>query len=183
MMPKTGSTVCWRSRYSARPSSVELGGHDFEPFGLGFLHRHLGLGRAEVVAPPTARRPGRHQSLNVALGKRRDLVAVGIAVVRQHRRGPAENGRDRRDVRHQLIAVAGAVGDPGAHDQLRAPGIHHGLSVIGLAVLVLLALARSRLSGSLRLLCSSARGVSSGGFGCLPLARPVRVSRAATLAS
>ena len=121
--------------------AVELGGHDFEPFGLGFLHRHLGLGRAEVVAPPTARRPGRHQSLNVALGKRRDLVAVGIAVVRQHRRGPAENGRDRRDVRHQLIAVAGAVGDPGAHDQLRAPGIHHGLSVIGLAVLVLLALA------------------------------------------
>ena len=93
------------------------------------------------VAPPTARRPGRHQSLNVALGKRRDLVAVGIAVVRQHRRGPAENDRDRRDVRHQLIAVAGAVGDPGAHDQLRAPGIHHGLSVIGLAVLVLLALA------------------------------------------
>ena len=136
----TGSTICWRS-LQRTVLAVELGGHDFEPFGLGFLHRHLGLGRAEVVAPPTARRPGRHQSLNVALGKRRDLVAVGIAVVRQHRRGPAENGRDRRDVRHQLIAVAGAVGDPGAHDQLRAPGIHHGLSVIGLAVLVLLALA------------------------------------------
>ena len=33
---------------------------------------------------------------------------------------------------------------------------------------------------AVQLLCSSARGVSSGGFGCLPLARPVRVSRAAT---
>ena len=93
------------------------------------------------MAPSAALGGCRHQGFDTTLGKRRDLVAVGIAVVRQHRRGPAENGRDRRDVRHQLIAVAGAVGDPGAHDQLRAPGIHHGLSVIGLAVLVLLALA------------------------------------------
>ena len=38
-----------------------------------------------------------------------------------------------------------------------------------------------RLGGFHELLCSSARGVSSGGFGCLPLARPVRVSRAAQL--
>ena len=38
-------------------------------FGLGFLHRHLGLGRAEVVAPPTARRPGRPLSLSASAAR------------------------------------------------------------------------------------------------------------------
>ena len=76
MMPKTGSTVSLpqpvqRTAFLA----VSLAAMTLSHSAFGFLHRHLGLGRAEVVAPPTARRPGRHQSLNVALGERRDLVA------------------------------------------------------------------------------------------------------------
>ena len=62
--------------------------------------------------------------------------------------------------------------------------MHHGLTIIGLAVFVIRLLRISRLSGSLRLLCTSGRGLSSGGIGRLPLARrPERCSSAATLAS
>ena len=82
-----------------------------------------------------------NQGFDAALGKRRNLIAVGIAVVGQDRSGQSQLGGDRLDVRHQLTPVAGAVADPGAQDQLRAPGIDHGLSVIGLAVFVMLALA------------------------------------------
>ena len=46
----------------------------------------------------------------------------------------------------------------------------------------MLALAHQPAVRSLRLLCSSGRGLSSGGVGRLPLARPWRCSRAATLA-
>ncbi len=93
------------------------------------------------MAPPAAFRGGGHQGFDAALGKRRNLIAVGIAVVGQDRSGQSQLGGDRLDVRHQLTPVAGAVTDPGAQDQLRAPGIHHGLSIIGLAVFVMLALA------------------------------------------
>ena len=93
------------------------------------------------MAPPPAPCSRRHQGLDAARFERRHRRTVGIAVVRQHRLGPAQSGRDRLDVRHQLVAVAGAVGDPSAHDQLRAQGIHHGLRIVGLAELMPFALA------------------------------------------
>ena len=76
------------------------------------------------MAPPPALCSRRHQSLDAARFERRHLCTVGVAVVR-----------------HQLIAVAGAGADPRAHDQLRAPGIHNRLGIVGLAELVPLALA------------------------------------------
>ena len=86
-------------------------------------------------------RRGRHQRLDAARLERRHLHAVGIAVVREHRLRPAQRRRDRLDVRHQVVAVAGALADPRAHDQLTAAGIHRRLRVVGLAILMVLALA------------------------------------------
>ena len=89
--------------------------------GLGRAEREAaGLHRAEVVCSPTAFRRGRPQDLDAARLERRHLRPVCIAVVREHRLRPAQHRRDRLDVRHQVVAVAGALADPRAHDQLTA---------------------------------------------------------------
>ena len=119
----------------------ELLRHRLQPIGLGLLCRRESLHRAEVVCPTTAFRRGRHQRLDAARLERRHLRAVGIAVVREHRLRPAQRRRDRLDVRHQVVAVAGALADPRAHDQLTAAGIHRRLRVVGLTILMVLALA------------------------------------------
>ena len=92
--------------------------------------------------------------------KRRDLV-VGIAVVRQHRGQARTAGIAAMSATSSLRSLARVT---------RAPTISWSPRRASCCLLLRI----SRLSGSLRLLCSSARGVSSGGFGCLPLARPVR---------
>ena len=96
-MPVTGG---WQHRLDGLPTqpvqrpalfAVELVRHLPRPRGLGFLHRRPGPVRAEVVAPPTALRSGRHQSLDATRFERRHLGTVGIAVVRQNRLGPAQS--------------------------------------------------------------------------------------------
>ena len=72
-VPLTGHLVEPAARIRAKPRAAlmmpKTGSHPFVAamtcFGLGFLHRHLGLGRAEVVARTRA---------SIRLGKRRDLV-------------------------------------------------------------------------------------------------------------
>ena len=93
------------------------------------------------MAPPAALRSGRHQGRDPVLGQAFDLGAVRITIVGQGHLGPAQRGGDRLDRGHQLTPIAGALADPGAQDQLAAFGVHHGLRIVGLAVLVALALA------------------------------------------
>ena len=167
MMPKTGSTTCWRSLVQrilhGLPRCSSLAAMTLSHSALGFsVTGNLGPwpgGSRSAADGPATRSPA--QSLNVALGKRRDLVAVGIAVVRPAPvAGQAEIGRDRRDVRHRLIAVAGAVGDSGAQAISREPRHPPRLERYSRAgrYSCCLLLRISWLSGSLRLLCSSARG-------------------------
>ena len=169
MMPKT---VARRSAGAAGTAhGAVLAAMTLKPFGLGFLHPP-GLGRAEVVAQPTARRPGRHQasmSLSASAkqtSRRRWHSRCPPAPSRQ----PAENGRDRNamSATSSLRSLAQLV-TRAPTDQLRAPGIHHArLSVIRPGGTRAACQAHQPAVRSLRLLCSSARGVSSGGFGCLP---------------
>ena len=64
----------------------ELCRHGLEPFGLGFLGRRLGFERPEVVAPASAFGAGRHQNFNIDPGQARNLITIGIAVVRRFTR-------------------------------------------------------------------------------------------------
>ena len=93
------------------------------------------------VVEPAALRSGRHQGRDPVLGQAFDLGAVRITIVGQGHLGPAQRGGDRLDRGQQLTPIAGALADPGAQDQLAAFGVHHGLRMVGLAVLVALALA------------------------------------------
>ena len=170
-MPVTGG---WQHRLDGLPTqpvqrpalfAVELVRHLPQPRGLGFLHRRPGPARAEVVAAPPAFRSRRCQSLDAVRFERRHFRTVGIAVVRQNRLGPAQFGRDRRDVRHQLVAVAGAGADPRAHDQLRAPGIHNRLGIVGLSASSLPRLPRPLLLSGLQ--------------NCRRIGRPIRLETAA----
>ena len=57
----------------------KLARHGLQPIGLGLLRRHLGPGRAKVVAPPAALGPGCHQGFDATLGQAFDLIAVGMS--------------------------------------------------------------------------------------------------------
>ena len=87
----------------------------YQSVGLGFIGRLRVFGRAKIVLPLPALRTRGHQGVDAALARGLDFLATGKAVIGPHRAGAAHLLRNGLHRRHQFIAAAGALSDPGGY--------------------------------------------------------------------
>ena len=121
--------------------------HRLDPLRPRLLRRLRRRLRPKVVPAPPTFRPGRHQHLHAAPFQLQHLAARRAAAVRQHPIRRTQRRRNRRHVRHQLVAVARAHAHPRTQHQLTAVRVHRRLGVARLAALVAPALAHQRTVG------------------------------------